>query len=122
MRLEHVNLTVRDPERSAALFADLLDLHIRWKGDIGGGRLGVHVGNDDQYLALFQALGEGAIDHDMVRPGLNHFGFTVDDLDEADRRLRAAGITHIVHAQPYEPGRRLYFRDYDDNEVELVQY
>lgn len=122
MRLEHVNLTVTDPERTAALFADVLDLHIRWKGDIGGGRLGVHVGTDDQYLALFEAATETPVDRDMSAPGINHFGFVVDDLDEAESRLRAAGITRIVNAQPYDPGRRLYFRDFDDNEVELVQY
>lgn len=122
MLLEHVNLTVADPERSAAFYADLLDLHIRWKGRGDEGRLAVHVGNDTQYLALFEAVRPGAVDHDYGNPGINHFGFVVDDLDETKRRLDALGIVHRTPDITYDPGRRLYFNDFDDVEVELVEY
>lgn len=121
MHLEHVNLTVSDLDRSIAFYGDLLDLSVRWKGPIDEERLGAHVGDDHSYLALFQAASPGTVDRDYDRPGLNHFGFVVDDLDEARRRVEQLGAT--VHREAnYEPGRRIYCLDPDGHEVELVQY
>jgi glyoxylase I family protein len=121
MHLEHVNLTVGDLDRSIAFYCDLLDLHVRWKGPIDGAHLGAHVGDDHCYLALFQAAVDGPVEIDYARPGINHFGFVVDDLEDARRRLDRLGAT--VHFEPrYEPGRRIYFTDPDGHEVELVEY
>ena len=122
MHLEHVNLTVADAERSAAFYSDLLGLHIRWKGDIGDGQPGIHVGDDRAYLALFQAHEPGTVDHDYAHAGINHFGFVVPDLEEARETLVRLGVTNIQWVDVYGPGRRLYFRDPDDYEVELVEY
>ena len=121
MFIEHVNLTVSDLDRSIAFYCNLLDLHVRWKGPIDGDRLGAHVGDDHFYLALFQATVDGEVEHDYLRPGVNHFGFVVDDLDKARERLAELGA--VVHLEgDYEPGRRIYFMDPDGYEVELVQY
>lgn len=121
MLLEHVNLTVSDLDRSIAFYCDLLDLTVTWKGLIDDTRLGAHVGDDSGYLALFQATQTGEVEHDYLRPGVNHFGFVVDDLDDARRRLTELGAT--VHLEgDYEPGRRIYFMDPDGYEVELVEY
>lgn len=121
MRLEHVNLTVSDLDRSIAFYSDLLDLHVRWKGPIDGERLGAHVGDDSCYLALFQATAPGAVEHDYLKLGVNHFGFVVDDLDAARERIARLGAT--IHLEgDYEPGRRIYVMDPDGHEVELVAY
>ena len=97
MLIEHINLTVTDLDRSIAFYCDLLDLHVRWKGPIDDSRLGAHVGDDRCYLALFQATRDGAVEHDYLRPGVNHFGFVVDDLDDARRRVAELGAT--VHLE-----------------------
>ena len=121
MHIEHVNLTVSDLDASIAFYCDLLDLHVRWKGPIDGERMAADVGDDRSYLALFQAAADGEVDHDYERPGINHFGFVVADLDEARRRLDCLGVD--VHFAPeYEPGRRIYFLDPTGHEVELVEY
>jgi catechol 2,3-dioxygenase-like lactoylglutathione lyase family enzyme len=121
MHIEHVNLTVTDLDDSIGFYCDLLDLHVRWKGPIDSERLGAHVGDDRSYLALFQAAADGVVDHDYGRPGINHFAFVVDDLDDARARLERLGAT--VHFAPeYEPGGRVYFLDPTGHEVELVQY
>lgn len=121
MRLEHVNLTVADLDRSIAFYCDLLDLHVRWKGPIDDTRLGAHVGDDDFYLALFEATKPRTIDRDYMRPGVNHFGFVVDDLEATRARLTELGGSVHLEAD-YDPGRRIYFLDPDGNEVELVEY
>jgi len=121
MHLEHVNVTVADVERSSAFYADLLDLHIRWKGESADGKRVIHVGDNRSYLALFEArkAGQPVQDYDAV--GINHYGFVVDDLDAALARLRTLG--YEPHGEfDYEPGRRAYFFDPDGLEVELVQY
>ena len=121
--LEHVNLTVPDPEATAGRLQRLFGWQTRWQGgSIHGGRT-VHVGTADQYLALYRGTGA------LARPGesydtaggLNHLAVVVDDLDATEARVKAEGIETHSHAD-YEPGRRFYFRDPDGVEYEIVSY
>jgi catechol 2,3-dioxygenase-like lactoylglutathione lyase family enzyme len=123
MFLEHVNLTVRDLERSIAYYRELLGLSLRWEGtavsDEGAVRA-AHVGDDRCYLALFEAERPEPVAPDYARTGLNHFGFVVEDL--AATRARAVALGSVPHFEPdYEPGPRFYVYDPDGIEVELVQ-
>jgi catechol 2,3-dioxygenase-like lactoylglutathione lyase family enzyme len=122
-RLEHVNVTVEAPERTAAVLCALFDWKVRWKGPAKMGGFTVHVGSDEQYLALF-APPEGlnsAVDPGLYRSGLNHIGIVVDDLDACEARILAAGYTTGSHSD-YEPGRRFYFTDENGVEIEVVSY
>ena len=53
--LEHANITVSDPLKTAKRLCDLFGWHIRWQGDAIHGGMTVHVGSDDSYLALYHA-------------------------------------------------------------------
>ena len=120
MFLEHVNFTVSDLDRSIDFYSRLFGFKVRWKGTVDDGRLAAHVGDDRQYLALFEAASPGQVRIDMTEVGLNHFGFVVESLDEMKSRLAELGVsTHAEH--DYKPGRRLYFFDSDGIEVELVE-
>ncbi len=121
MRLEHVNLTVADVDRSVAFYGELLGMTLRWRGHTADGREAAHVGDDDSYLAFFAAKQTARAINDYLVVGLNHFGFVVDSLATAKERLVALGIEPHSE-QDYEPGRRLYFFDPDGIEVELVEY
>ncbi len=83
IRIEHVNLTVSDIERSAALFEKLLGWRERWRGPALGGGESIHVGDDQVYLALYT----DRLRHERFPKGapLNHVGLQVDDLDAAER-------------------------------------
>jgi len=120
--IEHVNITVRDPERSAKLMRDLFGWTIRWQGPSLNGGHTIHVGDDQFYLALYTSQGAETPD-DAFRKGrpLNHVGIVVDDLDDAERRVVAAGLEPFNHGD-YDPGRRFYFFDFDGTEFELVSY
>lgn len=121
MRLEHVNVTVSDVERSARFYCELLDLQVRWRGKNARGADAVHVGDDRSYVAFFQGEGQGQPPPDYTTVGLNHVGFVVDSLDDAKQTL--AKFELAAHAEhDYEPGRRVYFFDHDGVEVELVEY
>ena len=75
MRLEHVNLTVSNLDRSIDFYCRLLGLRVRWRGTLNSGLAGAHVGDDDMYIALFQSSEPGQVGSDYEGVGLNHFGF-----------------------------------------------
>lgn len=120
--LEHVNVTVSDPDRTAALLEHLFDWRVRWSGpSLGDGRT-VHVGTDDHYLALYAAKGADGVPHEWAKGApLNHVAIVVDDLDAIEARVIEAGLTPFSHGD-YEPGRRFYFFDPDHIEFEVVSY
>lgn len=122
-RLEHVNITVTDPDATAALMCQLFDWHIRWEGKgMQTGRT-VHVGTKDSYVALFTFGGPKDRQEESYRTrgGLNHIAVVVDDLDEAEARIKNAGYVTENHAN-YEPGRRFYFTEENGVEIEVVAY
>ena len=120
-RIEHVNVTVSDPERAARLMEEVFGWKVRWRGPSQLGGRTIHVGSDDHYVALYTAdRSYGEEDFRKGRP-LNHIGIEVDDLDETEARVAAAGLVPFSHGD-YEPGRRFYFLDPDGIEFEVVSY
>ena len=122
MRIEHVNITVSDPNVSARTLIDIFDWKIRWSGpSMGGGRT-VHVGAENDYLALY-APSPSDSGPRLFAKGLplQHIGIEVDDLDATEANVLAAGLEPFSHGD-YEPGRRFYFLDADGIEFEVVSY
>ena len=121
--LEHVNLTVRDAKATATRLSSLFDWKIRWEGASIHGGYSVHVGEDDSYLALYSppSTPEKATESYFMINGLNHIGVAVDDIEDTEARVKAAGYKPYSHAD-YEPGKRFYFDDEDGVEYEVVSY
>ena len=121
--LEHANITVSDPVKTAELLCHLFDWRIRWQGTAIHNGYTVHVGSDDQYLAVFSMDGTRTAQQSSYEQvaALNHLGIVVDDLDAVERRVQASGFKTFNHGD-YEPGRRFYFRDRDAIEFEIVSY
>lgn len=122
-RLEHVNVTVADPDRTAAMLCGLFDWKVRWAGPgMTTGRT-VHVGGDDSYVALFSYGDAKPAQGESYRTlaGLNHIAVVVDDLEATEARVKRAGYRPGNHAD-YEPGRRFYFREENGVEIEVVSY
>lgn len=120
--LEHVNVTVRDPQATAELYRDLFGWTIRWSGKgIHDGDV-CHVGDAHSYVAVYSRGGtDQPGDTYATIGGLNHLGVVVGDLDAVEAKIRAAGFVTRNHAD-YEPGRRFYFDDPDGIEIEVVSY
>jgi catechol 2,3-dioxygenase-like lactoylglutathione lyase family enzyme len=121
-RIEHVNVTVSNPERAARLMEELFGWQVRWKGAARNGGHTIHVGSKEHYLALYTGHGVAYTADDFAkgRP-LNHVGIEVDDLDATEARVVAAGLKPFGH-DSYDPGRRFYFLDPDGIEYEVVSY
>ncbi|PQM28271.1 glyoxalase [Sphingopyxis lindanitolerans] len=118
--IEHVNLTVSDPDRTASLLSAIFGWHERWRGPARDGGRTIHLGSDAAYVALYTGPDGGPAHYPKGEP-LNHVGVQVDDLDTIEMRVKAVGLVPFNHAD-YEPGRRFYFLDPDGIEYEVVSY
>jgi len=121
-----INLTVNEPTRSAAWYAEVLGMTIRYDYESADGLL--------RYISLVEP-GSGLIlclvghaDNDGApfsefRTGLDHLEFLVasrSDLDEWAARLDELGIAHSgIKEPPYTPNAMLTFRDPDDIQLEF---
>jgi catechol 2,3-dioxygenase-like lactoylglutathione lyase family enzyme len=120
--IEHVNITVGNPERTADMLQKLFGWHIRWQGNSALGGRTIHVGNDRDYLAVYtQEDSDGTPRQYLKGAPLNHIGIQVDDLDAVEARVLELGLVPFSHGD-YEPGRRFYFFDDDGIEFEIVCY
>ena len=122
-RFEHVNVTVSDPKKTASMLTQLFGWKVRWEGPSKYDGYTVHVGTDEDYLALYALPQQERPDEESYyRTGaVNHFGILVDDLDAIEKKILAAGFRTHNH-QTYDPGSRFYFHDHDDIEWEVVSY
>lgn len=119
-RLEHVNISVSDAERSAAFFTQLCGWHERWRGSAIDDGFSIHLGTEAQYI-VFYTPPRGVSTRFAKGMPLQHVGIEVDDLAAAEQIVIAAGLEPFNHAD-YEPGRRFYFYDWDGIEFEVVSY
>ena len=121
--LGHLVLYVRDVQRSAAFYRDVLG----WRQVVGEGLGGLPIaafssGRTHHELLLIE-VGEQATPIPAGRRiGLYHFGLKVGDSDDELRavlaRLREADVT-VVGASDHTVTHSLYVLDPDGNELEL---
>lgn len=119
-RLEHVNISVTDGERTAALLEKLTGWHRRWEGpSLDNGR-SIHLGDEAAYVAIHTSP---RIKGSFVKSvPMNHIGIAVDDLAVAERTVADAGLEPFNHGA-YNPGpSTFYFLDWDGIEWEVVSY
>jgi len=119
-RLNHAVLYVRDAERSAAFYADVLGFR-RVMSMPGAVFLQAAGSTNDHDLGLF-SIGEGAAPPPAGRSavGLYHLAWEVDTLDELDRlaeTLTARGS--LVGASDHGSTKALYAKDPDGIEFEV---
>jgi catechol 2,3-dioxygenase-like lactoylglutathione lyase family enzyme len=123
-RLNHAVLYVRDAERSARFYTEVLGFRRidQYGGFPGAVFLRAPASTNDHDLGLF-SVGDGAADSPAGprAVGLYHLAWEVDtlaDLQELARKLIAAGA--LVGATNHGTTRALYAKDPDGLEFELT--
>ena len=117
--LGHVNIYVRNVERSCQWYADLLGLHVY---DFMPGRAAFLSADLEQSheVALIQ-VGEDAPGQAKGQVGLNHMAWmmhSLDDLKEVYQRMQDRNIA-IDHVSDHGISVGIYFRDPDGNGIEV---
>ncbi len=120
--LGHLVLYVRDVQRSAAFYGDVLGWEPAFPATIGIPAAAFTSGRTHHELLLIE-VGEDASPLPRGRHlGLYHFGLKVGDSDEELRavvaRLNETGVT-IVGASDHTVTHSIYILDPDGNEIEL---
>jgi catechol 2,3-dioxygenase len=120
--LGHLVLYVKDLERSAAFYGEVLGWDVAFPVTLGIPAAAFTSGRTHHELLLIE-VGDGAAAVPTGRHlGLYHFGLRVGDSDDDLRamvaRLQESGVT-IVGASDHTVTHSLYVLDPDGNEVEL---
>lgn len=124
VRLEHANIVVRNIEATIRfLNAAFPEFRIRREG-INDGHRWMHIGTDNTYIALNEASEEPTENWVPYRgkPGVNHLGYEVENVDALRERLAAAGFKDSTYPNNHPHRKRVYFHDADGNDWEFVQY
>ncbi|MEH0092392.1 VOC family protein [Vibrio metschnikovii] len=126
MKIEHINLVIKDLEQSLRFYrAAFPHWKIRAKGGgewYGKARTWVHFGDENHYLALNE-FGEGRNrDRTGHSVGLAHLAFETQNLDAVIARLEQAGFEIADNGTNEAFRRNVYFIDPDGFEVEFVHY
>jgi len=84
----------------------------------------MHIGTDETYIALNETTfdGEDTKSPYDSKPGINHLGYEVDDVDALRERLAAGGFRDSTYPNKHPHRKRVYFYDADGNDWEFVQY
>lgn len=119
--LDHVALAVRDVERSADWYVEVLGFERRYPGMWGG--IPVFVAREKTALALFPA-GSDQANSPSPRPrdGILHLALRANRANfvAAQRDLTSRGIA--FHFTDHEISHSIYFRDPDGIELEITTY
>jgi catechol 2,3-dioxygenase-like lactoylglutathione lyase family enzyme len=100
------------------------EFHIRHEGTNTQSGRWVHVGTDDTYIALNEANQDPTDRRQPYsgKPGLNHLGYEVEDVEALRLRMVDAGYRDSTIPNDHPHRRRVYFYDPEGNDWEFVQY
>jgi len=116
--LDHVALAVRDVERSARWYADVLGFKQEHEGMWDG--VPIFVGNGAAAIALFPVRDKaGSTSHDRAPVRTLHFAFRADRLRAQDE-LKKRAIPFDF--QNHEISHSISFRDPDGHQIEITTY
>ena len=117
--LDHVALAVRDVERSADWYVDVLGFERRFDGMWNG--IPVFVAREKTAIALFPAASDNS-SPPRKRDGILHLAMRANRANfiAAQRELTNRGIA--FHFQDHEISHSIYFRDPDGIELEITTY
>jgi catechol-2,3-dioxygenase len=118
--LDHIALAVRDVERSAKWYGDVLGFERRYPGMWEG--VPVFVGKGKTAIALFPLEKERTAAPRREAGGVLHFALRADreNFLASQRDLTSRGIA--FHFADHEISHSIYFRDPDGYEIEITTY
>ena len=114
LKLNHVHLKTRDPEKTAKFYVDTLGAKIVNKNPQGGYRLDLHGLSLNVSDFLTSQKRE-------QKYGMEHIAIDTDELDSIVEKLKAQGI-HILEETVVSGGRRVcFFEGPDGVQLEFIE-
>jgi len=99
-KMRHIAIAVKDPEAAARFFEQAFGMT-----RAGNAMRGVYVTDGVINIALLNFADEPVPGFETQKgyEGLIHFGMWVDDVDEADRKVKEAGGTYMTGRHEKDP-------------------
>jgi lactoylglutathione lyase len=120
---DHIHLRTKDPKGMARYFEKMFDAKILESIQSDGQpRVDLDINGLMVFIAPVPADADLPASPRDPHLGLDHFGFRVDDVDEAVADLKKRGAEIAVEPRTIRPGVRIAFvRAPDDVRIELLQ-
>lgn len=120
---DHIHLRTKDPKGMARYFEKMFDAKILESVQSDGQpRVDLDINGLMVFIAPVPADADLPASPRDPHLGLDHFGFRVDDVDEAVADLKKRGAEIAVEPRTIRPGVRIAFvRAPDDVRIELLQ-
>jgi catechol 2,3-dioxygenase-like lactoylglutathione lyase family enzyme len=123
--LEHNRISVHNLDECIKFYKSLFGFKIRWQGEVPTGEKWVHIGTNQCYISLSQAVDSvSKREHPKTYrefQGFTHMGWVVKDLSSHLVKLNQLKAEGIVEKETTE-AHHIYFFDPHGNEVELIEY
>ena len=123
--MEHANIHVTDVDAVTDFITTAFpSFKIRHDSGTEDPERWVHLGDDTTYLAIYRATAASAEKWRPYsgKPGLNHIGFVVSDVEALRGRLLDAGYEETTIPNDHPARKRIYFNDPEGNDWEFVEY
>jgi catechol 2,3-dioxygenase-like lactoylglutathione lyase family enzyme len=113
--LDHINIQTTDLAKTQAFFTDVLGLTVGWRPDFEFPGTWLYAGEKD----VVHLVGVRRERTPSQGSSLDHFAFTIDDFEDARRRLNAAGIEYRETAAPNGGIRQFFLTEANGVTIEL---
>jgi lactoylglutathione lyase len=119
---EHIHLRSPDPEVTAAWYKDKLGAEVVKSPQADGlSRIDINLSGQKVFIAKAMP-GKAAEAPSSPYLGLDHFGLTVPDIEQAVKELKAKGVAFTMDVTEARPGVRIAFLKAPENvSIELIQ-
>lgn len=117
--IDHLNLNIKDIEKSKKFYKDVFDLEEKEKGISSAGNPYTIIGKKNGfYLCLYESIKGNEVPIGF----LNHFGVHITNFDEILPKLDERGISYQYggHVE-YERSRSVYIVDPNGIEIEISE-
>ena len=124
MIMEHINISVVDIRKMLDFikiaFPEFVE---RGRGFLASGGEWVHIGTDEHYIALEQAVSSDVMHcPHQGKPGVNHIAWVVDDLAALTARFAKHDYYEVFPGEESQFRIRKYFADPQGLQWEFIQY
>jgi catechol 2,3-dioxygenase-like lactoylglutathione lyase family enzyme len=113
--LDHINIRTTDLARTRDFFTEVLGLTVGWRPAFPFGGAWLYAGDKD-LVHLVEVRSAGGASRGS---SLDHFAFAIDDYEDAQGRLDAAGFAYEPSVSPEGDIRQMFVTELNGVTIEL---